>query len=298
MSTASTASTGAIYDIGYRSYEGVRMGRGYAFRTLLVHSFRTVWGLGRPGRARVIPFVLLGLVTFPALIQVLVTAVSQGEGKLISYESYFGGVHALVALFCAAQAPELVSTDQHNRVLPLYFSRPLRRGDYAAAKLAAMFLAVMLLILIPMAIIFLGRLSVASDMAGALRTEVPLLPSVLATSALVAALMASLSIALSSLSPRRAIASATVLGLILLAAALSAILQQTSKGALQQYAMLMNPVQTTSGVIAWVFHVPPPPKLPPGAPLPLPGPVMLAAVLGWIAASVATLFTRYARIPV
>ena len=46
--------------------------------------------------------------------------------KLIDYHDYMEHVSLLLALFCAAQAPELVSRDQHNRVLPLYFSRALR----------------------------------------------------------------------------------------------------------------------------------------------------------------------------
>ena len=37
-------------------------------------------------------------------------------------------------LFCAVVAPELVSRDLRGGVLPLYFSRPLTRIDYALAK--------------------------------------------------------------------------------------------------------------------------------------------------------------------
>ena len=50
MARALEAAAGAIYDIGYRNYEGARLGRGYAFRTLYVHSLRTAFGLGRGGR--------------------------------------------------------------------------------------------------------------------------------------------------------------------------------------------------------------------------------------------------------
>ena len=42
---------GHIYDLGYRRYEGPRLGRAHAIRSLVVHSFRTTYGLGRSGRA-------------------------------------------------------------------------------------------------------------------------------------------------------------------------------------------------------------------------------------------------------
>ena len=45
---------------------------------------------------------------------------------------------AVVTIFIAAQAPELVSRDLRSRVLPLYFCRPLRRGDYPLAKFLAL----------------------------------------------------------------------------------------------------------------------------------------------------------------
>jgi ABC-2 type transport system permease protein len=294
--SARTAAAGAIYDIGYRRYEGARLGRGYAFRTLFVHTLRSAWGLGRPGRARVIPFVLLALVTFPAVIQVLVGAASQGEAKLISYESYFAGVHALVALFCAAQAPELVSTDQLHRVLPLYFSRPLRRQDYAAARLGGMIAALAILILVPMLVIFLGRLSIAADVGSAMRAELPLLPKVAATTLMAAVLMASISIALAAVNTRRAIASATVLGLFLLSSAVSELLRHTTTGALQRFAVLLNPVACANGVVDWIFHVAPPAKLPAGMPLPLHGGYLLAGVCAWTAAALLLLFTRYAKV--
>ena len=43
MAHALDAAAGTIYDIGYRNYEGARLGRGYAFRTLYVHSLRTAF---------------------------------------------------------------------------------------------------------------------------------------------------------------------------------------------------------------------------------------------------------------
>jgi ABC-2 type transport system permease protein len=195
MRPAAESAAGTIYDIGYQRYDGARLGRGYAFRTLLGYSLRTAWGLGRGGRAMAVPFLILFVVIFPALLQVVLEAVSNGEAKLMTYTNYFEFVQGMVVLFCAAQAPELVSTDQHHRVLPLYFSRPLRRADYAAAKLLAMISAVWMLVLVPMLLLLAGRISAAADPVAALRAEANFLLPILGSTLTVAAVMGSLSIA-------------------------------------------------------------------------------------------------------
>src|SRR5688572_23060496 len=120
MAHALEAVAGTIYDIGYRNYEGARLGRGYAFRTLYVHSLRTAFGMGRGGKALIAPWALFAIILFPALVTTMVAGMSGGMMKnLIDYHDYFQFVSLMLALFCAAQAPELVSNDQHNRVLPL-----------------------------------------------------------------------------------------------------------------------------------------------------------------------------------
>src|SRR5439155_739646 len=60
--TAGPARAGSIYDLGYRRYEGVRLGRGAAIRALAADSFRTTYGIGHGGRAKVAPIILVGRV--------------------------------------------------------------------------------------------------------------------------------------------------------------------------------------------------------------------------------------------
>ena len=52
---------GVIHDIGYQRYTGPRLGRGYITRSLYVHSLRSAFGLGRSGKAKVFPFIVVGL---------------------------------------------------------------------------------------------------------------------------------------------------------------------------------------------------------------------------------------------
>ena len=68
MTPAADTRAGSIYDLGYRRYEGPRLGRAHAIRSLVVHSFRTTFGLGRGGRAKVAPIVFGALAILPAVI--------------------------------------------------------------------------------------------------------------------------------------------------------------------------------------------------------------------------------------
>ena len=69
-------STSTIHDIGYRHYEGRRSGRAYVLRSLYVHNLRAAFGLGRPARAKIMPFVLAGIMMLPAAGSVAVFTVT------------------------------------------------------------------------------------------------------------------------------------------------------------------------------------------------------------------------------
>ncbi|HEX8395522.1 MAG TPA: hypothetical protein VF665_24435 [Longimicrobium sp.] len=252
MSLATDAVAGTIYDIGYRNYQGTRLGRGYAFRTLYTQSLRTAFGLGRGLKSLWIPWFLFAAINFPAALQVGVGAML-GEGvKLIEYHNYFGWVGVSVALFCAAQAPELVSRDQQNRVLPLYFARALRTSDYALAKLAAMSTAVFILVFTPLLIILIGRFGMATSFRTALRAEAGNFLPILGAGIVAAAVLGTLSLALSSLTARRGIASAMVLGLYLVTFAMAGILSEMDSRA-SDHGLLLNPVFVVTGAILALF---------------------------------------------
>ncbi|HEX5871669.1 MAG TPA: hypothetical protein VFY65_14680 [Longimicrobium sp.] len=253
MAHALDAAAGTIYDIGYRNYEGARLGRGYAFRTLYVHSLRTAFGLGRGGKALIIPWVLFAIINLPAIVQVAVAGMSGGQAQLIDYDDYMEPVSLLLALFCASQAPELVSRDQHSRVLPLYFSRALRKHDYAAAKLAALWTAVFIVVLTPLVIILAGRLALPVDFGAALRSEADNLLPILATPFVYALAVGTPSIALAALMVRRGMASAMVLGMFMISLPISAIIFETVEARWGHYGILLNPLFAAGGAVLALF---------------------------------------------
>jgi ABC-2 type transport system permease protein len=125
-------AAGVIHDLGYRGYDGPRLGRSQIVRALTWHSFRSSFGIGRGTKAKIIPVLAFVAMCLPALVNAF--AVARGNSRLFGYDVYSPTLRVVVVtLFIAAQAPELVSRDLRSHVLPLYFCRPLRPGDYPLA---------------------------------------------------------------------------------------------------------------------------------------------------------------------
>jgi len=298
---APLARTGSIYDLGYRRYEGPRLGRAYAIRSLILHSFRTTYGIGRGGRAKVAPFGLGALAVLPAVLVVgaLTLAARLGiqdefEGASpINYESYFSSVGAIIALFCAAQAPELFGRDQRHGVLTLYFARALRRSDYALARLAGFALALLLILLFPQAILFLGRVLLSTDLAAAFGADLPKVPAIVGQALLTAGLLGGLSMAVSAFSPRRAYATAGIIALFILPGIVAGIVIQLGSSAIGNWLVLLSQGTVLAGTNALLF----------GSSLPeelfffdLPRWSFLASALAGIAISIGLVIRRFARI--
>jgi ABC-2 type transport system permease protein len=56
------ARAGVIHDIGYRHYEGPRLGRAAIARALGWHSLRSAFGVGRGAKAKIIPVIAFVLM--------------------------------------------------------------------------------------------------------------------------------------------------------------------------------------------------------------------------------------------
>src|SRR5688572_14166348 len=76
---AQRQAAGSIYDLGYRSYEGRRLGRSYAFTSLFMYSFLSVWGIGRSFWAKFFPFALAVIVMLPSIILLAIAALLPAE---------------------------------------------------------------------------------------------------------------------------------------------------------------------------------------------------------------------------
>jgi ABC-2 type transport system permease protein len=291
---------GSIYDLGYRGYEGPRLGRRGAISALLVHSLRTAYGLGRGARSKVVPVGLVVMALLPSLLALGILALIAQLGEAgeamqaispVRYETLFPFVATLVFLFCAAQAPELFGRDQRAGVLPLYFSRAVSRFDYAAARTLGLLGALLILVLGPQLLLLVGRVLVAEDVIDGFMTEATELPAIIAAGLVIATVVGTISAAISALTPRRAYATVAVIAIFLIPNIAASLLVQLDTGLLGQVTVLLSPADVLDGVNAWLFEARPDNVAIRAADLP--GQAYLAAAVAWIAGSLLVLGHRY-----
>lgn len=249
---------GNIYDLGYRRYTGERLGRKHATLALYLYTLRGAFGLGRRTSSKIIPVIITVIAFIPALIQLGIAAIASGVIDIIRPENYYGYVQVTVALFCAAVAPEVAGRDQRTRTLSLYFSRALRRSDYALAKLGAFTTALLLLTLVPQAILFVGNALATNDTAAFLDDNWNEVPRIAASGLLIAALMASASLAIACQTARRSYATVAVIALFLITTPLAAIFVHET-GDWGRLAILFSPFDLLTGTTLAIFDIAPDP---------------------------------------
>jgi ABC-2 type transport system permease protein len=227
------ASSGAVYDRGYRPYQGPRGGRRAATAALYRTSLRRAIGVRRPWRQKVAPAALLAIAVIPAVINVgigYLTRDTPAEGfEFISYREYLGVSSALL-LFVALVAPDIVCPDRRQRVLPLIFARPLTGRDYALAKVGAIFTCVFAFSFLPQVVLYVGQMLVSDGAFDYLRGHTAVLWQVPVAAALLALFYAVLGVAVASLTSRRVVAGATMLGITLVSSTVSGILVRADGG--------------------------------------------------------------------
>ena len=220
-------SAGAVYDRGYRPYEGTRGRRGAATFALYKASMRRALGIRRSWRQKVAPFILLGIVTIPAIVNVGIGYVTRNRFltdrfEIITYREYVG-VSAALLLFVALVAPDVVCPDRRQHVLPLMFARPITGVDYVIAKLGAIATIVFAFSFLPQVVLFVGNMLVSDSALKYFTGHLYVLWKVPVAVALLAIYYAVIGIAISSLTDRRIVAGASIIGLFLITSITSRI---------------------------------------------------------------------------
>ncbi|HEY3504055.1 MAG TPA: ABC transporter permease subunit [Actinocatenispora sp.] len=249
---AELAKTGTIHDIGYQRYTGPRLGRGHAVRSLYAYSFRTVFGMGRSAKAKLFPFGIAGLLLVVAVVAAAVKAQFHVEIPTLSYVEFPGTLSFLLVLLLAAVAPELASRDLRNKVLPLYFSRPIGRDDYVLAKLAALVTAVSLIVAVPLFVMFLGGAFSGDGLHGVWSEFTDFLPGVL-NAVIYAIVLSAVALLVASLTSRRTIAAGAVVAVFLVTTPVSGVLSAVGTGAMRQLAGVFSITGILSGLRTWLF---------------------------------------------
>jgi ABC-2 type transport system permease protein len=300
--------TSTIHDIGYRHYDGPRLGRAYALRSLYVNNLRAAYGLGRPVKAKVMPFLLFAAMLLPAVGSVAALALTKEPGALIRYSAYAVFLQPLIAIFLATQAPVIASRELRFHVVPLYFSRPLGRFDYVLAKYGAFVTALFILLATPVTLLYAGALATREPKKATPGEPPPLkLPSIgqhtvhylegLVGCLLFALVLAGLGLVVAAFTPRRGFGVAGVIAVYLVSLTVVTIVQgiaeSQSKYTVSGWAGLFTPFYLVDGVqVRLLGASPSTPQAPPGH---FGGVVFAAACAALILAAIGILFGRFRK---
>lgn len=249
----SESTAGSIYDLGYKRYEGARLGRRHAIWALYIYSVRGVFGIGRSLSSKVGPIGLAIIALLPAVVQLGVAAIAPEDVEVVEPEEYYESIAVVLAIFCAVVAPELVGRDQRTQTLSLYFSRALRRQDYALAKFAALVTGMLAITVIPQVIMFVGNGLAANDFGDYLQDKWRDLPSILGSAVLLSCLIAAIGLVIAAQTPRRAYSTVAILAAFVLTSVVGASLFEAADQDVGRFALLISPLHVVQGFTFWFF---------------------------------------------
>jgi len=286
---------GVIHDLGYRPYTGPRLGEGPVAWAFFVTGLRNTYGLGRSGRSKVLPMILLGMMLLPALILVGVL-VQAGklldlDSQIVAYSTYPITTQLLISVFVAAQAPALFSRDLRFRTITLYLARPMRRAVYVLVRFASLTVATLILIGAPLVLMYAGGL--LADLP--IGRETGRFLGGMFGAVLLAGCLSGLAALVAAMTVRRGLAVAAVIVVLLVTytvvATIQGISEEVGNDTVGQIAGLFSPYTLVNGVQYYLFDTPRATPTPPTGDAM--GLTYIAAVLATILGSIGGLLARY-----
>ncbi|MGW1912030.1 ABC transporter permease subunit [Streptomyces sp. NPDC002076] len=293
--TSAAGDQTRIHDIGYRGYDGPRLGRAYARRSLYAQSLRGAYGLGRSAKTKVLPMLLFAVMCVPAAIMVAVAVFTKAHELPVAYTRYAIMLQAVISLYVAAQAPQAVSRDLRFKTVPLYFSRPIETADYVRAKFAALASAVFILTAAPLLVMYVGALLAKLGFAH----QTKLFAEGLVSVALLSLLFAGIGLVIAAVTPRRGFGIAAVIAVLIISygavSTLQAIADVQNHTSAIPWIGLFSPITLIDGVQSAFLGAT---ARNPGAVSPSTGQgvVYVLVVLALIAGSYGLLMRRYKKV--
>ncbi|MCU1351967.1 MAG: hypothetical protein JWM05_1176 [Acidimicrobiales bacterium] len=225
--TAPHAGESRIIDRGYRRFEGERRGVGGSIRSLSVHSVQRALGLRRTLWAKVLPILAVAIAYVPAIVFVgLVALLPKSQLRdmnLPTYGEYYGFVVAALVVFVGLVAPEVMCTDRRTGMLGVYLASPLSRDTYLLGKVIAI-ASVLALVTIGPPLLMLVAFVLQGAGPASFGDVLLTLGRIVLGGACISAFYTAISVGVSSLTDRKAVASATVIMLIVMSGGLVASL--------------------------------------------------------------------------
>ncbi len=243
---------GTVFDIGYQTYAGEREGRSRAWKTIFWDGVKNGMGIGRGGWAKFLPWMVVAPAIATGLVFAAIAAFFEqfgfddggGEGEtpfdLPGHEDLIGVIGFMLLIFAAFVGPELICPDRRNRVIHLYFVRPITLFDYLGARWLALVVLLLAASLLPHLTLWVGLLFGVSDSIGHIQDNWTDILRFVGNSAVFAVFTASFTFAVSSLTDRRMIATLIIISVIMISSFAGLIVD------------LFNPPDSVSDPIALV----------------------------------------------
>lgn len=209
-----------IYDRGYRTYDGPRLGPAGARRAVYKDGVRRVLALGRKAREKIFPWTLISIAVVAAAVFIGVNWVAgdvpAGVAEVPRYGELFDFYSWISLLFIALAGPQLLIPDRTKGVLSVYFSRPLTVDGYLGSKTLAFATVVGAIYIVPQLLLHLGLALISDDgFLPYLTDNIDILWKVPATTLAFIGLHGAVVFILSSVIDRTGIAAASFLGLLI-----------------------------------------------------------------------------------
>ena len=282
-----------IYEQGYRSYDGPRLGVPASVRSLAIHRIRRGLGLRRTFWAKLLPIATVVIAYVPAIVFVGIAALIPDEitdeiDAIPGYADYFGNITAAILLFVAVVGPEVLCSDRRNGMLGMYLASPLTRETYLLAKVLAVVPVLLLVTLGPQLLLLVGRSLVDAGPETATDFLLVLVRS-LGAGLVVSTVYTAISLAAASLTERRAFASAGVILALLLSGAVTSALVDNADFDRRIYLLNLGflPIELVQRIYGELGSEPS-----------LTTASLVAAVAAWVLGSAALVLWRYRKLTV
>lgn len=302
---ATEADDGAaqILDQRYRPYSGARHGLVGAVRAVVGSSWRFTLGFGRPARHKFLPWLAVVIALVPAIVFVGIATVLDidliSENILPEYHEYYGLIQTALFFFCGIVVPEILVADRRNGMLSLYLATPLRLWSYLASKAAAVAATLAVITVGPLLFLLVAYTIEGSGPDGP-GAWLIVLVRILGAGIAIAATITAASLAISSLTDRRAFAVIGVILLLLGSNLVTSVLVEVAEMDARIYAFNLGEIG--AALKDRIYGVGPPPPLgdnegSPGQRISELSTLFVIAVnAAWVTAGAAVLWWRYRRI--
>ncbi|WP_421118938.1 hypothetical protein ACE2AJ_16460 [Aquihabitans daechungensis] len=229
MSTPDTFSTGdaQILDRGYRKYDGPRTGVQGAVRAVVTHSAQRALGMRRSIWAKILPVATIGFAYLPAIVFVGVLALfpraDTADILLPTYGDYYTFIISAIMVFVALVAPEVLCTDRRTGMLGVYLAAPLDRDSYLFAKALSIGAVLSIVCLGPPLLMLVANVLQSTGPEG-IGEILDTTWRVLVTGLVETLLFTGITMGITSLTDRKAIASASIILLFLVSISITGTL--------------------------------------------------------------------------